>query len=516
VNPASDRSSRLLSLFLIFPASLAAHSRQAAAQTRDEAPFAGRAIQLSSYLQSIPGERVGHAEPSAFLDGAQPPSFALVGGWVVDGTGRDAIADAVVIVQDGRLDCVGSHSRCPVPAGMVEIDATGKWIIPGLVDAHVHYSQTGWADGRPDAYDARALYPYDRTIAELRENPQRFFRSYLCSGVTATFDVGGFPWTWGLRPVAEGSPFAPHVAAAGPLLSTRDHWLNLPGERQFLYMSDEEAVERDARYLAGSGTDALKVWYLVGATSPDTARFKELLRVGARVASERELPLIVHATGLWQAKDALKAGAQLLVHSVYDREVDHEFLQLARRGRIIYTPTLTVFRGYVELRSRGFDEDRYAMECVDPETRQKARLTRSLPLEQDVESLARAAEAAREQYRVMLANLRHVHEAGIVVAMGTDAGNPLTLHGPSVNAEMEAMQEAGLSPMEVLVAATRNGALAMRRLDDFGTLEKGKIADVVVLDADPLEDIQNVRRVALVIRGGAAYTRAELEHPENH
>lgn len=103
-----------------------------------------------------------------------------------------------------------------------------------------------------------------------------------------------------------------------------------------------------------------------------------------------------------------------------------------------------------------------------------------------------------------LANLKRVQDAGITVAMGTDAGNPGTLHGPSVYREMDLMQQAGLTPMQVLVDATRNGARAMGRGDDFGTLEPGKAGDLVILGADPLEDIANVRRVERVIKGGVS------------
>ncbi|NIP57769.1 MAG: amidohydrolase family protein, partial [Gemmatimonadetes bacterium] len=269
-----------------------------------------------------------------------PPPFAVTGAILIDGTGASPLPDAVVVMRDGRIACAGPPSRCPVPDDAEVVDASGKWIVPGLVDAHVHYSQTGWADGRPDAYDARDRFPYPETVRELEARPERFFRSYLCSGVTATFDVGGFPWTWDLRDRSRGRTDAPHVAAAGPLLSTRDHWVELPAEEQFLHVSDSATTEEAARYLAAMGTDAVKVWYLVGRESPDTAHHKAMLRIGARVAREAGIPLIVHATGLWQAKDALRAGARLLVHSVRDRPVDDEFLRLAREAGTFYTPTL--------------------------------------------------------------------------------------------------------------------------------------------------------------------------------
>lgn len=436
---------------------------------------------------------------------APVPAFALTGATILDGTGA-APRTGTVVMRDGRVACVGA---CEPGPDVEVIDARGKWIVPGLVDAHVHYSQTGWADGRPDALDLRSRFPYDSTVAELERSPERFYRSWLCSGVTATFDVGGFPWTWGLREPAERSNAAPHVAAAGPLLSTLDHWLNLPASRQFVFTANDSVTRAGARAVAAHRSDALKVWYLAGAGSPDTAALKARLRVAAEEARRAGIPLIVHSTDLWAAKDALRAGAKLLVHSVDDAPVDEEFLRLAREAGATYTPTLTVRDGYVQLADRRFRAEGLPMECVDPATRRKAFLTDSLPDSQPVPAAARARIV--QGYRTMLANLKRVHDAGIPVAMGTDAGNPLTLHGPSVYREMEAMVEAGMTPMEVLVAATRNGARAMGRTD-IGTLEPGKLADLVVLDADPLASIGNLRQVALVARGGEVWTRGELEY----
>jgi imidazolonepropionase-like amidohydrolase len=114
------------------------------------------------------------------------------------------------------------------------------------------------------------------------------------------------------------------------------------------------------------------------------------------------------------------------------------------------------------------------------------------------------------RHKTMDENLMRVVKAGIPVAMGTDAGNPLTLHGPSVYAEMEAMQAAGMSAMDVLVASTRGGARALGRDADLGTLEKGKAADLIVLDADPSADVKNLRRLRFVVRGGVLRTVDEL------
>jgi imidazolonepropionase-like amidohydrolase len=196
------------------------------------------------------------------------------------------------------------------------------------------------------------------------------------------------------------------------------------------------------------------------------------------------------------------------VHSVEDVPVDDEFLRLARAAGTLYTPTLTVYDGYRQLYERRFDATGVPMECVDPATRANAARTDSLPRQNLPPTFGARFEALN---RITADNLRRVHAAGIPIVMGTDAGNPLTLHGASVFREMEAMAAAGMSPMDVLVASTRNGALAMGR-DSIGTLRVGMAADLVVLDADPLADVRNLRAIRLVARGGEVWTRRELEY----
>lgn len=443
---------------------------------------------------------------------AQEMTRALVGATLIDGTGDAAVSDAVVVIRGGRIECTGSRTECAVPAGAEVTDLRGRWLIPGLVDAHVHYSQTGWADGRPDAYDARERFPYERTVARLKD-PTPFFRSYLCSGVTATFDVGGFPWTWTLRDSAVGEADRPHVAAAGPLLSTRDHWLNVPAERQFIHMATDSATMAGARYLIENRTDAIKVWFLASSQMQDTVGVVRHLGIAGRMAREAGIPLIVHATNLWAAKQAARAGAKLLVHGVADAPVDEEFIRLLREAGTVYTPTLVVGDGYRQFRARDFRAEDYDLACVDPATRAKAFLTDSLAGAPPAETVARVAEAAARGRALESANTLALHRAGVPVAAGTDAGNPLTLHGPAIFLEMEALAAAGLTPMEVIAAATRNGALAMGRLDEFGTVESGKVADLVVLDADPLSDITNLRRIRAVVRAGELLPREELVWP---
>src|SRR5207245_9662713 len=162
--------------------------------------------------------------------------------------------------------------------------------------------QTGRPAARPDGLDLPEQYPYDQVEADLHARPERFFRSYLCSGVTSVFDVGGYPWTLDLQARTAQSSTAPRVLSAGPLLSTIDFWLNLPDQRQFIYMADEPAVRQAVRAHKTWGAAAMKVWYIMPPQPPDTARVSNLMRVAGEEARKVGLPLIVHAHGLSEPK----------------------------------------------------------------------------------------------------------------------------------------------------------------------------------------------------------------------
>ena len=458
------------------------------------------------FLKTPSGWRIAVTSAFPAVEGTPAPAIALIGATLIDGTGHTPVRDAVIVIRDGRIACAGPRRTCAIPADADTIDVRGLWVTPGLVDAHVHYSQTGWVDGRPDAVDVRDRYPYEEVQRRLRLHPEYFHRSWLGAGVTAVFDVGGYPWTVALQAPSERDTRSPHFAAAGPLLSTLDFWLNLPGERQFIYLDTDSAARAGVRYLKALGSAAVKVWFIDTPTR-DFADMQRVVEVAADEAARVGLPLIVHATGLREAKAALRAGTHLLVHSVQDQPLDDEFLRLARRHGTLYCPTLTVYDGYARLYESGRGgrielDDPY--QVVDSLTAARAVGTPAALAGRIDPRLSRLTDpqlrAALQQ--LMAANLLTVQRAGIPVVMGTDAGHPLTLHGPAVYAEMEAMRRAGLTPMEVLVASTRNGARAMGRSRDFGTVERGKVADLVILAADPVKDVRAWRRPRMVVRGG--------------
>ncbi|HEY3216888.1 MAG TPA: amidohydrolase family protein [Candidatus Eisenbacteria bacterium] len=472
-----------------------------------------RGLSERLFLRTDQGWKIAMTSAFPALPGVPAPPRAIVGGALIDGTGRAAVRNAVVILRDGKIEALGPPSRVRVPAGVDTLDARGCWVLPGLVDSHVHFSQTGWADGRPDGLDLRPIHPYEETERRLREHPEVFQRAWLASGVTAVFDVGGYPWTVAMAHAAESNWEAPHIAAAGPLLSTVDHWLNLPAERQFIHLHDSTSAVEGVRYLKALGVAAVKVWFIVRPGS-DFQAMERAVHVAGEEARRAGLPLIVHATGLREAKAALKAGAKLLVHSVDDHLVDAEFLTLAKRNGTLYCPTLTVRDGGRRMADAVLDGNAPTLD--DPNGAVDS-LTRALVAATSAE--ARRAGATARRYRatrmdslraMMAANLRAVRRAGIPIALGTDAGNPLTLHGSAVYAEMEAMERAGLTPAEVIVASTRNAARAMGRGADLGTLEVGKAADLLIVGADPTRAVANLRALRWVVRGGVVRSRDEM------
>ncbi|MGN6184807.1 MAG: amidohydrolase family protein [Thermoanaerobaculia bacterium] len=430
--------------------------------------------------------------------GVPPSPRAIINATLIDGRGGAPVPNATIVIRDGKIDCAGAD--CKAPAGVDVVDARGRFVTPGLVDAHVHFGQTGWADGRPDALDLRTTHPYETTIANLKAHPEKFARSYLCSGVTSVFDVGGYPWMLRLANQFADDTTAPHISAAGPLVSTDDQPLiNLPGERQLLVSKDAATARVSVAYLAAQGSKAIKFWYLSDAI--------DALNAAGAAANDAKLPLIVHATELDRAKAAMRAGAKLLVHSVEDKPLDDEFLALAKEHGTIVTPTLTVLGGYARMYQSVFDRKAPVIDdpnnCVDAATKTKVASTPTLP-----ESLAPASRVTcmnayvKRSSDIASANLKKLSNAGIAIATGTDAGNPLTLHGPSIYAEMEAMQRAGMTPMQVIVASTSTAARASLLDNVTGTIEKGKDADLLLLSADPTKDVSAFRNIRFVIRAG--------------
>lgn len=459
---------------------------------------------------------------SGFLPAAAhsqaPEPLALVGGTLIDGTERAPVPDGIIVVRNGSIACAGTRRQCSVPNGVRTLDVTGKFITPGLVDTHVHMSQTGWVDGRPDGLRTNTVYPYAKTIAELRADPDRWHRAFLCSGVTAAYDVGGMPWTVSAAKAERGRRDRVNMRASGPLvtMAPRDK-LNLPGEPTFVKLGPPKEAAKTVSWLRSIGVDAVKLWFLEPTDAERADVDARVIALGAAVRGAG-LPFLVHATELREAKVALRAGATHLVHGVSDRLIDDQFLELLARNKASYNPTLTVGnKGARALASIYFGEAvRFddPNHCTAPTTTAMAsdpkRARPDLSPEITAHQVYNALAYNGGLHVIGLENLRRVHAAGGRIVFGTDAGNPLTVHGASVYAELERMEKAGIPAAALVRIATRNGAALMGDLDRFGTLESGKQADLLVLAEDPTKGVKAFRALTHVMRGGLLREQKEL------
>ena len=434
---------------------------------------------------------------------------AIVGATVIHPE-RDAATAAVpetVIVAGDRIVAVGPASSTPVPRGAKVIDAKGKWLIPGLIDSHVHFFQSGNLYTRPDGADFGKYMPYEKEVARNKARLPATFKVWLASGVTSVVDIGGPMWNFDMRDAARASPAAPRVAVAGPLVSSVDRVALDLGDPPIIKASTpEEAVALVRRELARK-PDYIKVWF-VFTSAGELPKQEIVVKAAGDAAHAAGVPLAVHATELATAKAAMRAGADYLVHSVEDEPIDDEFLRLAKKNHILYCPTLFVINGYQYAFSGTWKPTEAEKRLGDPQILAAMDDLRKMPGDAIPDGIRKlmANPPHPEPGKVSLANLRRVWDEGIPVVMGTDAGNVGTLHGPGVFREMEYMTRAGLTPLEVLRSATTNGARAMRMERDIGAIAKGRYADLVILDADPLASVDNLSHASLVMKGGKLFT----------
>ena len=454
------------------------------------------AIPLALLLVGAPGCRSSDTSRAALV---------LQGGTLIN-PGAAPVPKANIVVENGRITCAGTATACPPPAGAKQVDITGDYVGPGLVDAHVHYSQTGWVDGRPDAVNLRAQYPYDSVVTALASHPEHFHRAYLCSGVTTVFDVGGFPWSLDVARRTGNADDAPRVVATGPLLATIKIDPDMMGA--FAFMSDEATVRAAVRENHARGAGAIKVWYI---QVPDSLRqhAKAMLMAAGDETRKVGLSLVVHATEPRTAREAVEAGAAVLVHEIDADTVNADLIALIKRSGTIVIPTVSVYAGYADVSLGRSPALRYPLECVDPATRQKLLTILSDSLRGPGKAFWTSPDSKRLTSNTRK-NLQRMYAAGIPIAMGTDAGNPGTAHGPGVFGEMEAMQEAGMPAGAVFASATIIAARAAGLDKDVGSVEAGKRADLTVFDADPTADARNARQVRSVVRNGVLRSHDEL------
>jgi len=430
--------------------------------------------------------------------------LAIVGATVVDGT-APPLPDAVVLIRGDRIQAVGSRAQVALPKGITIIDGRGKWVAPGLVDAHVHFFQSGSPYTRPDVIDLRKLRPYEREIALLKDALPRTFARYLLCGVTSVVDVGGPFWNFEVRDAAGRTALAPRVAVAGPLVSTVARPDLDIGDPPIIKITTPDEARALVRRELERKPDLMKVWF-VFRPGDDLAAGKALVAATVDEARKGGVRTAVHATELETARAAVEAGADVLVHSVFDKPVDDAFVDLLKRRGVVYIPTLFVRSGYALVLSGSFAPTPAEGRWADPDVLATFKEVKGRP---ELASWAGRTVSA-DQVRIAAQNLKRLSAAGVAIAAGTDAGNIGTLHGPSIFRELRLMAEAGLTPKEVLASATAGGARVMGREKDLGTVAPGRLADLVVLDRDPLADVANLEAIHRVVKGGRVFTPEEL------
>jgi imidazolonepropionase-like amidohydrolase len=294
------------------------------------------------------------------------------------------------------------------------------------------------------------------------------------------------------------------VAVAGPLVSTVARPQLDLGDPPIVKVDSPAAARALVSREAVRRPELIKIWY-IQRPGDDAAAGRALLDAVVDEARGHGLRVAVHATELAGARAAVDAGASVLVHSVFDQPVDDAFVTAVADKGVVYVPTLFVTRGYDLVLSGRFEPTSAERRLGDP-----GALRTFDELKTFAEFKPQPRPRTEERIAVASANLRRLAAGGARIAAGTDAGNIGTLHGPSIYRELRLMVDAGMSPAQVLSAATLGGARVMGREADLGTLAAGKLADLLVLEGDPTADLALLEVPGEVVKGGHILNRDDL------
>ncbi len=429
------------------------------------------------------------AAPSAVS--AQDPSVLLIRDvTLIDGTGRLPVPGASVLIEGARIVRV-SRGRIESPSGARVVEGRGRYLIPGLMDTHIHLTG-GRGAGGPDETAARQA-----------------LHGFLYSGITTVYDAGNnadFIFDMRARERA-GSLVAPRIFASGGVVTAPGgHGGGLSGT---LIDAWPAAIPLLDAHLARE-PDLIKFTFdehgwgtrpLIPLLDP------ELMARAAAYVNAKGVRTTVHISHEFRARQAIAAGLNTLAHPIIQGPVSEEFVSLMASSKTPMVSTLTIGEGYSRLVEHPEHLDRPLYRAVY--TSERIEYMKG-PLRDQY-----AARTWTTWMKVMTPvaqeNLRLIHEAGGVIVLGSDQSA-----GPQSHRELELMVMGGIAPLDALRIGTLNAALFLGREDDMGSIEEGKLADLVLLSADPLIDISNTQKIDLVIKNGAIIDRAALDVPANH
>lgn len=431
---------------------------------------------------------------------APPPVVIQQVMWLDVAAGTYQTGD--VLLQDGKISAVGKDIAVPDLA--LPIDGSGKYLVPGLVDAHIHLFQSGGLYTRPDAIDLRRYRPYEVERKWCRDNAPDILRRYLRAGVTTVVDMGGPFSNFDIRAACASQTGFPNLWLTGPLISTYQPEafqipdppiVKVPDVDSATALVDRELLRRP---------DFIKIWY-IAESEEDARKNYDLVASVIRHVHKRDLRVAVHATELYTARLAVKAGADVLVHSI-DDPIPQDFIETLRKKDIAYIPTLVVHGNYIKAfsQSRSFSDADFAISSPEPLGSlldpQHLRFDPLLLAYQEY-ALGQVSKLARLD-SIRLDNLGRLNAAGVTIATGTDAGNIGTLHASSYFEELAWMERSGMSRADILKASTLNGARVLGRQASQGSIAVGMRADLLLLNSDPLADLAALQDIAAVFKDG--------------
>ncbi len=425
----------------------------------------------------------GPSQPSGPLPGAGV--VAIVGGQLIDGTGSDPIAESVVLVRDGRIETVGPRSSTPVPDGAEVVAATGQTVMPGLVETHAHYHGD-----------------LDRV--------RRQFRTQLYFGVTTARSIGADPpdKVALMLEAHAGQVTAPRMYTAGLGFSYPDGFP--PGSPVNRPHTDDEARQMVAA-LAEQGVHFVKMW-VNRMPTPGMKITPEMRTTVVEQAIVHDLVPVAHIIEEADLAQLLDLGVRDFLHTVEDTDISQDLLERLRETGTVLSPTLTnMHAGWLWIDHPELLDDPEVRAAFEPE----ALARWSDPAHRDEAAADPTLEGRKARLAGAMAFVNILTDAGVRVAVGTDsgAGNGTwnVPQGWGTHHELELYVEAGLTPMQAIVAATQTGATLLSRGEpEFGILAAGKVADLIVLNGDPLADIANTRDIERVMQRGEWLDRTTL------
>jgi imidazolonepropionase-like amidohydrolase len=354
-----------------------------------------------------------------------------------------------------------------IGADAERIDARGKTIVPGFVNAHGHVADTVGLKAAPEFYT--------------RENLVRQLTLYARYGVTTVFSLGG-DGPAGVTLRNEPPQGRARLFVAGPVITG----------------TTAATASREAEVNLAMGVDWLKFRVddnLGGSTKMPKDAWQAVIERG----HAKQVPIAAHIFYLDDAKDLLREGVDLIAHSVRDRPVDEEFIRLAKSRDVCVVPTLTrEISTFVYESTPAWFADEFFLRHADPKVVDQLKD----PARQKQMQSSKSAQQYKKALEVASANLKTLKDAGVRIAMGTDTGPPARFQGYFEHLELELMVKAGLSPMDAIVAATGEAARCMKKEKTIGTLRPGAYADFVIYTDDPTKDIRATRSIESVWVGG--------------